>query len=210
MKHQRFLLTSTTLLFLIGFLSVPVASAQKVQVRALLFYSQSCGHCHKVITEVLPFLSEKYGDKLQIAGVDVGHQIGQQLYQSAIERFEIPENRLGVPTLIIGETILVGSLEIPEELPGLIEEGLENGGIDWPDIPGLREIMAEQPVSTQEVQDSEVQGDNQNPEATNLEHSSPKTAVFIDRFKQDPVGNTLSVIILFGMIVTLLVFVIHQ
>ncbi len=110
--------------------------------RAVLFYSPTCGHCHQVITEDLPPLFEKYGEQLQVVGVDVTQPGGQALYQAAIQRFGIPQDRLGVPTLIVGEVVLVGSLEIPQQLPGLIETHLAQGGVDWPDIPGLSEALA--------------------------------------------------------------------
>jgi uncharacterized membrane protein len=37
---------------------------------------------------------------------------------------------------------MVGSLQIPQEFPGVVEQGLASGGIDWPPIPGLAEAMA--------------------------------------------------------------------
>ncbi|MBM4426256.1 MAG: vitamin K epoxide reductase, partial [Chloroflexi bacterium] len=50
----------------------PVQAQTSVAVvHAVLFYSPSCGHCHYVIEEVFPPLFEKYGDQLQIVGVDV-------------------------------------------------------------------------------------------------------------------------------------------
>jgi uncharacterized membrane protein len=111
-------------------------------VRAVLFYSPTCPHCHQVITEDLPGIFEKYGDQLEIIGVDTSTPGGALLFQSAIDRFEIPDESQAVPLLIVGETILLGSFEIPEQLPGLIEGYLAQGGVDWPDIPGLRETMA--------------------------------------------------------------------
>ena len=53
------------------------AQAQQPVVRAVLFYSPTCGHCHYVITEVLPPLGERYGDQLQLVGVDITSQNGQ-------------------------------------------------------------------------------------------------------------------------------------
>ena len=87
-------------------------------VRAVLFYSPSCGHCHYVIQEVLPPLFQKYGDQLEIVGVDITQPNGMTLYQNAIERFQIPPERLGVPTLIVGEVNMVGDQEIPGLFPG--------------------------------------------------------------------------------------------
>ncbi len=39
---------------------------------------------------------------------------------------------------MIGEDTLIGSQQIPAELPGLIEEYLKSGGVDWPEIPGVK------------------------------------------------------------------------
>src|SRR5690606_6098393 len=98
-------------------------------VQAVLFYSPSCPHCHYVANEVLPPLFEQYGEQLQLAGVNVSEPDGQALYQEAVEVFAIADDRIGVPTLIAGEVVLVGSREIETQLPGLIEAHLAQGGL---------------------------------------------------------------------------------
>jgi uncharacterized membrane protein/glutaredoxin len=137
--HLAVLIVASALILLMS-RALPI-EAQEATVRAVLFYSPSCPHCHQVISQDLPPLLEKYGQQLQIVGVDTTQPGGQALYQAAIERYDIPEERRGVPTLILGDTVLVGSLEIPEQLPGLIEQYLAQGGVDWPDIPGLVEAL---------------------------------------------------------------------
>ena len=138
--HFVFLMVASVLLLLARW-TLPV-EAQDPTVRAVLFYSPTCRHCHEVISEDLAPLLEKFGEQLQIVGVDTTLPGGQILYQATIERFSIPEERRGVPTLIIGDVVLVGSLEIPQQLPDLVEEHLAQGGVDWPDIPGLAEAVA--------------------------------------------------------------------
>jgi hypothetical protein len=143
-------------LFLLSGLVTGSANAQagpQPVVRAVLFHSPSCSHCHYVIQEILPPLHEKYGDQFQLIGIDVSQPGGQQFYQAAVAHFKISESRRGVPALIIGDVVLVGSGEIPAQLPVLIENWLANGGIDWPAVPGLREALAasapaEQPSPT--------------------------------------------------------------
>jgi uncharacterized membrane protein/thiol-disulfide isomerase/thioredoxin len=115
--------------------------AQAPVVRAILFYSPTCPHCHKVITEDLPPLFEKYGDQLQIVGVDISTSGGQAIFVAAIQRYNIPPENQAVPMLFIGEQMLLGSQEIPERLPVLIEQYLAQGGVDWPEVPGLRESL---------------------------------------------------------------------
>lgn len=122
-------------------------AASPAIVQAVLFYSPSCPHCHRVIEQDLPPLNEQYGEQLQILGIDTAKSIGQQLYQNTIEKFDLPAARQGVPTLVVGDTVLVGSLEIPQQFPQIVAEGLVAGGIGWPDIPGLVEAVPDLPPS---------------------------------------------------------------
>ena len=64
-----------------------------------------------------------------------------------VVHFEVPSERLGVPTLVVADMVLVGSVEIPDQFPAIIETGLAQGGIDWPDIPGLAELLASTPAA---------------------------------------------------------------
>jgi uncharacterized membrane protein/thiol-disulfide isomerase/thioredoxin len=157
--------------------ATPSIPSQPV-VRAVLFYSPTCPHCHKVMTESLPPILKKYGAQLRIAGVDVRGQ-GQVLYRRAIARFHIPEDRQGVPTLIVGTVVLVGEEEIPDRLPGLVEAGLKAGGIDWPDIEGLKNALPE--------------GQDAN---------APGAGGPLEKLARDPVGNGLALLVLLGMIAT--------
>jgi uncharacterized membrane protein len=156
------------------------------QVRAVLFYSPTCGHCEKVIREILPPLEETYQGKLTVLKIDVTQLKGNELYQNAIQSFRVPDERLGVPMLFIGEQILVGSAEIPTALPGLIETGLKSGGIGWPNIPGLEGYL------------NSINLPQNNPELTPVSQSG--NSGVIDKFMRDPLGNTLAVVVLVGMI----------
>jgi uncharacterized membrane protein len=151
------------------------ARAQGPAVHAVLFYSPTCPHCHQVISENLPPLFDKYGDRLQIIGLDISQPGGQALYQAAIERYGIPEERRGVPTLIVGDVVLVGSLEIPQQLPDLVENYLAQGGVDWPDIPGLAELLAaDQPTpAATAVQPTPPSAPSPTPPATSTQTPPP-------------------------------------
>ena len=120
-------------------------------VRAVLFYSPTCPHCHQVINESLPPIIEKYGKQLLIVGIDTSTAQGQELYLAASTAFQVPQERGGVPALYIGDVHLVGSIEIPERLPELIDAGLAQGGIDWPAIPGVDEFIAQDHCSDNSV-----------------------------------------------------------
>ena len=81
----------------------------------------------------------------------------RSLYQAAIERFNISDERRGVPALIVGTTVLVGSLEIPEQFAIVIEQSLAQGGVDWPDIPGLADALAASQAQAQSAAEPSAQ-----------------------------------------------------
>jgi uncharacterized membrane protein len=195
------------------------AQAQGPAVRAVLFYSPTCPHCHQVISVDLPPLFDKYGDRLQIIGLDITQPEGQAVYQAAIERYAIPEERRGVPTLIVGDVVLVGSLEIPQQLPDLVEEYLAQGGADWPDIPGLAELLAAaaqpaptataaQPAPTATSTPAPVTPSAQPPLGTPTSTPARSVLMVTDdtlpgwqaRLARDPAGNALAVVTLLGML----------
>lgn len=157
------------------------AQGQTPVVRAVLFYSPTCPHCEALIQEDLPPLYQTYGEQLQIIGVNTRESEGWELYQAAVERFSIPEDRRGVPTLIVNDTLLVGREEIGGEFPSIIEEGLVAGGISLPDFPELLErLPAEPDTSSITSEDTRLSS--------------------IERFRRDPASNTLAVVVLLGMI----------
>ncbi|MCJ7514080.1 MAG: hypothetical protein MUO23_14085 [Anaerolineales bacterium] len=142
---MHFSLRAALAVLLLSCASATRAAAQPAIVYAVLFYSPTCGHCQQLIQNDLPPLLETYGDQVQILAIDISQPGGQNLYLSAIERFAIPDTRRGVPALVAGDVVLVGGREIPEQFPGIIEAALASGGLDWPDIPGLQEALAQLP-----------------------------------------------------------------
>jgi uncharacterized membrane protein/thiol-disulfide isomerase/thioredoxin len=121
-------------------------------VRAVLFYSPTCPHCHTVIEQTLIPMMEQYGDKLMVIGIDITQPGGQALYTASTAQFQVPQEMQGVPRLVVGDRYLVGSMQIPQEFPGIVEQGLARGGIDWPAIPGLAEALAaNQPTAESEA-----------------------------------------------------------
>jgi cytochrome c biogenesis protein CcdA/protein-disulfide isomerase len=134
------------MLSLFSVLALSTTQADEPVVRAMLFWSQTCPHCHVVLNETLPPLQEKYGDQLEVLTVEASDQAGYELWMLAIETLRIPDDRLGVPMLLVSDQVLVGSYDIPEQLPGLIEQYLAAGGVDYPSIPGLEAWLTPTPT----------------------------------------------------------------
>ena len=192
-RTSKSLLAFLLILLVATFVFVP-AQAQGNEdqpvVRAVLFYSPTCPHCEKVIQSILPPLLEKYGDQLKIVAINTTTQKGNELFQTAISQYNIEKERQGVPFLVIEDTVLVGEGEIPAQFPGIIESALARGGTDWPDIPGLAEVIAT------------VQFSSAPTGRAIQENQAPQT--WQERFMADPVGNSVSVIVLLGMVASLI------
>jgi len=106
-------------------------------VHAVLFWSQTCPHCHFVIDNVLPAIKEQYRDQFNVLLVEMRSQQDWASLVQTAALFDIPQASVGVPFLVIGDKALLGSGEIPSYLPGLIEAHLARGGLELPDIPGI-------------------------------------------------------------------------
>ncbi len=223
MKRERWhkLAAILLMLALIGVQGVRMVFAELPIVYAVLFYSPTCGHCHYVITEVLPPLIDQFGDQLQIVGVDATTLGGHTLYQAAIQRFAIPTERVGVPALIVDETVLVGSLEIPEKLPALIEQYLAQGGVDWPDIPGLAEALRASEQTPEPTPEATAEKTAPAVAATPVTAPDPPVSSntdvivvqpglfspddpapddLVSKLRRDPAGNALSILLLVGIL----------
>jgi len=207
--------------------SVPAAAAQTAAVRAVLFFSPTCGHCQYVINDwLLPVWFPQYGGEpewrydeslgeeaafylatngtLEILLVNRDIELGREFYDASAEVLAIPQERRGVPRLVVGDRYLVGSAEIPEEFPGIIEEGLASGGVDWPDIPGLQEALASipgAPVTTTTIPGTTTTGAGTTTTTGGVLPDGGDSPW--DRFRQDTVANWLALAVLVLMALSL-------
>jgi uncharacterized membrane protein len=127
-------------LFILAFFALynltPVVTAAAHQdsspvVHAVFFYKPTCPYCHEVNDNTLLPLMEQYGDELEIMAVNNATPEGQALYEAFVAMFDVPGDRQGVPTILIGDTVLVGAVEIPAEIPNIVANGRLAGGIGW-------------------------------------------------------------------------------
>lgn len=127
--------SDTTVSLITNLTIQPVYRQQTPVVNAVLFWSNACPHCHYVIENVLPPPKEQYRDQLNLLLIEMKSEDDWALLRQVADQYGI--DSYGVPFLVIGDRVLIGSGDIPAELPGLIEVYLANGGLDLPDIPDL-------------------------------------------------------------------------
>ncbi|MBC7223560.1 MAG: hypothetical protein H5T59_04675 [Anaerolineae bacterium] len=102
-------------------------------VHMLLFYSPTCPHCHDIITNYLPVLDAKYGDRIEVYGLNVQDPAAYGLLLAIEEKAGLPENqRGGVPAMLVGEELFIGANMIREHLEEAVDRYLAEGGVDLP------------------------------------------------------------------------------
>lgn len=165
---------------------------------AVLFYSPTCPHCHTVINNHLPPMQDAFGEQFQVIMINVTTEAGSALFYSACDAFDSAGRCGGVPMMAIGETLLFGSLEIPQQMPRLVTEGLANGGLPVPDFPGMESafeawlVATGRSISVNEVSmDATTVGDT----AVNL--------TLAERLAADPEANAVAVVVLIGLVISL-------
>jgi uncharacterized membrane protein len=122
--------------------ALPTGSVPAASVHAVILWMPGCPSCQEVLENVLPAIQGKYGQQLEIQLVEVvTREDVDRLYEIGAS-YGIPREEVGVPLLVIGQHILIGSSQIPAELPGLIEAYLAQGGLDWPDNPSVADLIA--------------------------------------------------------------------
>jgi uncharacterized membrane protein len=140
MKKIILLIALMTLAFATSQVHAQSATSEPI-VRAVMFWMDGCPHCEDVIQNVLPPLREKHGARFELFMIEVANvQDVDMLYRVAAS-YDIPKEQTGVPFLIIGDQVLVGSDQVANRLPALIDDYLTQGGVDFPSNPVLADIL---------------------------------------------------------------------
>lgn len=106
-------------------------------VHGYYFYANDCPHCIAVLEDTLTPLMEEYGDLFDIRLLEIGDPEYYETMLSVEAYFSVPVSERSIPALVVDDQILIGEEEIRDEFPGLFENGLDEGGIDFPEIEGV-------------------------------------------------------------------------
>lgn len=107
------------------------ASAQTPSgvVEVFLFWEAGCEACEKVLQETIPPLQARYSSQLKLNQIELTTlEDIDELYRIGAA-YGLDKGQIGVPMLVVGETILVGSDQISSQFPGLLDAYITSGGI---------------------------------------------------------------------------------
>ena len=110
--------------FLLIILILPIPSFAQEKVTATLFYSNHCKICHDLGEEFLPQIEEKYKDSLEWQKLNTAENAeGLNLLISLSKQFSLKEAL--IPSILVGDTFLVGGNEIKDNLEIAIKVALK-------------------------------------------------------------------------------------
>jgi uncharacterized membrane protein len=112
-------------------LTFPAFASNEVNV--VLFWSPTCPHCHDVIENILPPIQEKFKNKLLITYIMLYKENQVVPFYKLASEYGVKQGDIGVPFMIIGNKVLIGTDEIKKDMPNLIQDGIKRGGVPFPE-----------------------------------------------------------------------------
>ena len=110
--------------FLLVLLILPISSFAQEKVTATLFYSTHCKICHELREELLPEIEDKYKGSLEWQKFNTTEDADSlSLLISVSKQFNLKQAL--VPSILVGDTLLVGENEIKDNLETAIRVALE-------------------------------------------------------------------------------------
>ncbi|MEA3326536.1 MAG: hypothetical protein U9R53_04410 [Chloroflexota bacterium] len=106
-------------------------------VQALYFYANDCPHCLAIIEEVFSPMQTELGDVLDIRLLNISKPEYYEAMLLVETLYDVGTAERSIPTLIVDNKILIGETEIRNDFPVIVHEGIEQGGLPFPEIDGL-------------------------------------------------------------------------
>ena len=120
--------------------SAPIQRDQPV-VHTILFWSNGCSYCSRVLTNILPTLQDKYNSRLSILLIELATTKDIDNLYTLGSTLGLSKEQVSVPFLLIDRIALIGANEIRDKLPDLIDGYLSAGGLEYPNLPQLGELL---------------------------------------------------------------------
>ena len=124
-------------------------------VHAYFFYANDCPHCHAALENVVYPLEETWGDQLEVRLLEIGTPDYYEALMAVEAHFEVPAANRSIPTLVVGDQILIGETEISDNFGAIVSDGVAAGGIVFPDIEGVDPSIL---LSVEPVNDGTIDG----------------------------------------------------
>lgn len=139
------------------------------KIHGYYFYSNSCSHCIAILDEILTPLEQQYPGQLDIRLLELGNPDYYRALLAVEESFDVQAGDRDIPTVVIGDQILIGETQNRDNLKNILETGLVGEGMDFPTISGVDpQLMISVPPQPSTVETEVCSTDN--PEACQVDN----------------------------------------
>ncbi|MFZ3071338.1 MAG: cytochrome c biogenesis protein CcdA [Anaerolineaceae bacterium] len=149
--------------------SAPTPDLSNAKVHGYFFYSNTCSHCLEILDEIVEPLEQQYPGLIDLRLLELGNPDYYRAMLAVEESFNIQAQDRGLPTVVLGDQILIGEIPNKENLKATIEAGLTGEGTVFPTIEGVDpDLMISIPVDQTQPTEEVCTADN--PEACEVEN----------------------------------------
>lgn len=115
----------------------PTVDVSNAKVHGYYLYSNTCAHCIDILNEIVYPLEEKYPGEIDLRLLELGTPAYYQALLKVETAYNISAGDRGLPTVVLGDQILIGEEQNRADLLSSVEAGLAGDGITFPAIEGL-------------------------------------------------------------------------
>ncbi len=119
----------------------PAEQENASAVHGYYFYANDCPHCIEVLENTINPALVDHGKLLDIRLLEIATPAYYEAMLTVESYFDVEPSMRSIPTLVIGEQIFIGQTEIEDNFNSLVENGIEGGGIPFPEIEGINPAL---------------------------------------------------------------------
>ena len=126
----------------------PTEDLSSAKVHGYYFYSNTCSHCLDILANILEPLQAENPGQIDMRLLELGTPEYYRVLLAVEEAYDVKPEQRGLPTVVLGDQILIGEAPNKENLAEIIKAGIAGSGIAFPEIPGVDpEDMVSVPVA---------------------------------------------------------------
>ena len=126
----------------------PTEDLSSAKVHGYYFYSNTCSHCLDILANILEPLQAENPGQIDMRLLELGTPEYYRGLLAVEEAYDVKPEQRGLPTVVLGDQILIGEAPNKENLAEIIKAGIAGSGIAFPEIPGVDpEDMVSVPVA---------------------------------------------------------------
>lgn len=131
----------------------PTEDLSNAKVRGYFFYADTCSHCLDILTNILEPLQAENPGQIDMRLLELGNPEYYRALLAVEEAYQVKPEQRGLPTVVLGDKILIGEAPNKENLAEIIRAGIAGSGIAFPDIPGVDpELLVSVPPAYQSAE----------------------------------------------------------